>query len=289
VEAVPQACGHPRWLALQSVESDTVLCELCEMRQQRDDAVLMEQELQETVKQLSRALAEAVDGPTHMGEPVLPYRSKHGECAACEERFQALQARLSEEKAALATPAPVAQQPAELSRDEIEACVEIAARMEAMPIRPELSDERIVELWREWATSGKTSTITVFARSVLAEWDAGVAVYLKERETVTECLARNQADVVSALGLLADARQELAALKAQADVAQQPAELTDAARYRWLRDGRGVNWDVLPVDKGTDLADWRCMFHSPYGMHDESEDSLDAAIDAAIKAQGGRQ
>jgi hypothetical protein len=109
VEAVPQACGHPRWLALQSVESDTVLCELCEMRQQRDDAVLMEQELQETVKQLSRALAEAVDGPTHMGEPVLPYRSKHGECAACEERFRALQARLAEEKTALATTSPQAE------------------------------------------------------------------------------------------------------------------------------------------------------------------------------------
>lgn len=45
----PMKCGHPLWLALRSVESDTVLCELCEMRQQRDDAVLMEQELREQV------------------------------------------------------------------------------------------------------------------------------------------------------------------------------------------------------------------------------------------------
>lgn len=64
----------------------------------------------------------------------------------------------------------------------------------------------------------------------------------------------------------------------------------DARRYQWLRDGVGVNWDVLPVDKGNDLADWRCMFHSPYGMHDETEDNLDEAIDAAIAAaQKGEQ
>jgi len=60
----------------------------------------------------------------------------------------------------------------------------------------------------------------------------------------------------------------------------------DAARYRWLRDGQGVNWDVLPVDAGNDLAEWRCTFHSPYGMHDDTEDNLDAAVDDAMAAQG---
>lgn len=68
-EPTKQACGHPRWLALQSVESDTVLCELCEMRQQRDDAVLMEQEHAETIRQLTRALREATEAPTFMDEP----------------------------------------------------------------------------------------------------------------------------------------------------------------------------------------------------------------------------
>lgn len=58
------------------------------------------------------------------------------------------------------------------------------------------------------------------------------------------------------------------------------AETRDAARYRWLRDR--TNWDVLPVDKGDDLAEWKCLFHSPYGMHHEADDNLDQAIDSAM-------
>lgn len=62
------------------------------------------------------------------------------------------------------------------------------------------------------------------------------------------------------------------------------ADARDAARYRWLREGFNGNWDVLPVDKGNDIAQWRCLFQSPYGMHDETEDNLDMAIDAAMAA-----
>jgi hypothetical protein len=64
-------CGHAKHLLLVSAETgDPLYCELCDLRQQRDDAVLREQELAEVVKRLSDEL-NAINGPTHMGEPVI--------------------------------------------------------------------------------------------------------------------------------------------------------------------------------------------------------------------------
>jgi hypothetical protein len=73
-------CGHHKTLAVMSAESgDFLYCELCDARSGRADAEAMETELrsklaesEETCKQLVRALREAIEGPTFMGEPVLP-------------------------------------------------------------------------------------------------------------------------------------------------------------------------------------------------------------------------
>lgn len=64
---------------------------------------------------------------------------------------------------------------------------------------------------------------------------------------------------------------------------ERKALAEDAARYRLLRDT--ANWDVLPVDEGADRAEWRCLFHSPYGMRHEADDDLDCALDALAAEQ----
>jgi hypothetical protein len=67
-------------------------------------------------------------------------------------------------------------------------------------------------------------------------------------------------------------------------VAQQPAELTDAARYRWLRDSS--RWYIGPETIETDEAG------GTHGWDNRNCGKLDQEVDvarAAIKAQGGSQ
>jgi hypothetical protein len=70
-----QPCGHPASFLLRSAETGLPLyCEICDYREQRDDAVMVGQELREQVAQLVRALREATEGQTFMGEPALAAR-----------------------------------------------------------------------------------------------------------------------------------------------------------------------------------------------------------------------
>lgn len=70
----------------------------------------------------------------------------------------------------------------------------------------------------------------------------------------------------------------------------------DAARYRWLRDEGFTFADVdLGTDSdGDDFVAYRIRFHLPEPAHSKFEDDewagpdIDAAIDAAIAAQGGK-
>lgn len=56
-------CGHHESLALRSVESDTVLCELCDCRDRRNDAEQREMELSAEVRELRAALAATQEKP----------------------------------------------------------------------------------------------------------------------------------------------------------------------------------------------------------------------------------
>ena len=84
--------------------------------------------------------------------------------------------------------------------------------------------------------------------------------------------------------------------------APQPApaplsdDAKDAARYRWLRDEGFTFADVdLGTDSdGDDFVAYRIRFHLPEPAHSKFEDDewtgpdIDAAIDAALAAQGGQ-
>lgn len=70
-----QTCGHPASLLLKSAETGKPLyCELCDMRQQRNDAVRMEQEHAETIRHLVAALREATEAPVFDPEGALDPR-----------------------------------------------------------------------------------------------------------------------------------------------------------------------------------------------------------------------
>ncbi len=92
------------------------------------------------------------------------------------------------------------------------------------------------------------------------------------------------------------------AKNALGDTAPQPApaplsdDAKDAARYRWLRDEGFTFADVdLGTDSdGDDFVAYRIRFHLPEPAHSKFEDDewtgpdIDAAIDAALTAQGGQ-
>ena len=67
---------------------------------------------------------------------------------------------------------------------------------------------------------------------------------------------------------------ESAKLCEQADKSTHPSDLADAIRYRWLRGRR-------PADEGLWVAMGRP--HTPAGISCWREESLDAAIDVAMR------
>ena len=83
------------------------------------------------------------------------------------------------------------------------------------------------------------------------------AKYMKEGETVAECIERNRRDADAAAELLRKAQEQL-------EEAQK-----DAARYRWLRDG----------------SNWPAVFASSYAPEPLRGEELDAAIAAKGKEQ----
>ena len=93
--------------------------------------------------------------------------------------------------------------------------------------------------------------------------------YLKEGETVADCIERNRRDADAAVELLRKAREKL-------EEAQK-----DAARYRWLRDM--TPWTAVGAFDKTRIA-FRLAAKIPETAAEAAED-LDNAIDAAIAAQ----
>ena len=94
------------------------------------------------------------------------------------------------------------------------------------------------------------------------------AQYLKEGETVAECIERNRRDADAVLELLRKAREEL-------EAAQK-----EAARYRALRE---MHWSESPMVVVTKpKASLRLGAECP------SRERLDEAIDAAIAAKEGK-
>ena len=100
------------------------------------------------------------------------------------------------------------------------------------------------------------------------DWCANHGVYLNDNDDAARAarlMARHAWDAAVA---------ESAKLCEQADKSTHPADLADAMRYRWLRDRK-------PADEGLWVAMGRP--HTPAGISCWREESLDAAIDVAMR------
>jgi hypothetical protein len=108
------------------------------------------------------------------------------------------------------------------------ACAQLESDKTWLRAQRDVAEEKLVAEARGRQQAERDEGVTVWPPP-----DDPMEPYLKEGETPAECVARNRADVQTALGLLAKEKQQVAALtQALKDIVAHDGERWDAA-YEW--------------------------------------------------------